>query len=301
MPLSAEKQKLRKLAKELEPPFVLDVPSSTFDVTQWREGKPQQTQDCLAEETPIALIYNGVSHAVMLATAQDLEDFVLGFSLSEGIVQSASEIYGIEVQVQTNGVELHCEIANERFVQLKERRRTLAGKTGCGLCGAENLAQAMRYPEHLQTKAVFEAKSIERGLQAIQSHQVLQQQTGATHASAYALADGTVTIVREDVGRHNALDKLVGALEKTRSKQRNQELRNQEQRNPEAGFVITTSRASFEMVQKTASAGVSMLVAVSAPTGLAVRVAEACGLTLVGFARENRYVVYSHNERILNR
>ncbi len=265
---------------------VLDVPISTFKVTQWRDGNLQGAEDCLAEETPVALIYNGVSHAVMLATAQDLEDFALGFSLSEGIVQNASELYSIEVQMQNNGIELHCEIASERFMQLKERRRTLAGKTGCGLCGAENLAQAMRYPEMLKVPRMFNAKAIVAGLQAIQAQQKLQQKTGATHASAYVQDDGAVSLVREDVGRHNALDKLIGALAK-------QELNR-------TGFIITTSRASFEMVQKTASAGVSMLVAVSAPTGLAVRVAEQCGLTLVGFARESRYVIYSHADNIIN-
>jgi FdhD protein len=271
---------------------VLDVPLSilpicNFEVMQLRDGVFQSEQDCLAEETPVALIYNGVSHAVMLATAQDLEDFALGFSLSEGIVQSASELYGIEVQVQSNGMELHCEIASERFTQLKERRRTLAGKTGCGLCGAENLAQAMRYPAALKAQRTFDAKAIELGLQAIQSQQKLQQQTGATHASAYVQIDGTVSLVREDVGRHNALDKLVGALAK--------------QAVNKTGFIITTSRASYEMVQKAASANIGMLVAVSAPTGLAVRVAEQCGLTLVGFARNNRYVVYSHAENIMNK
>jgi len=266
---------------------VLDVPLSTFNVTQWRDGALKNAQDCLAEETPVALIYNGVSHAVMLATAQDLEDFALGFSLSEGIVQNASELYGIEVQVQSNGIELHCEIASERFMQLKERRRTLAGKTGCGLCGAENLAQAMRYPAPLNVQRRYNRKAIVIGLQAIQAQQRLQQQTGATHASAYVQPDGTVSLVREDVGRHNALDKLIGALAKHDLDR--------------AGFIITTSRASFEMVQKTASAGVSMLVAVSAPTGLAVRVAEQSGLTLVGFARESRYVIYSHADNIMDK
>lgn len=294
--LQVKKQKLRKLVKTFELPLILDVPVSTFDVIQWREGRLQKTQDCLAEETPVALIYNGVSHAVMLATAQDLDDFALGFSLSEGIVQSASEFYGLEVQTQPNGIALHCEIATERFSQLKERRRTLAGKTGCGLCGAESLDQAVRYPKPLKSQATFAASSIQRGLQTMQTQQLLQQQTGATHASAYVLADGTVSIVREDVGRHNALDKLIGALEKAKQAQK---AKPTQQDDSEAGFVITTSRASFEMVQKTASAGVSMLVAVSAPTGLAVRVAEACGLTLVGFARENRHVVYSHHDRIL--
>lgn len=284
------KQTPLKLAKTLETPYISDSPLSTFEVAQWRDGEILKAQDTLAEETPVALIYNGVSHAVMLASAQDLEDFALGFSLSEGIVQNASELYSIELRSQFNGVELHCEIASERFVQLKQRRRTLAGKTGCGLCGAESLSQAVRYPDTLADNTVFTAASIERGLDAIQLQQFMQQQTGATHASAYVLADGTVSLVREDVGRHNALDKLVGALEKIRSRQGTLA----------AGFVITTSRASFEMVQKTASAGIAMLVAVSAPTGLAVRVAEQCGLTLVGFARKGRFVVYSHRERILD-
>ena len=152
---------------------VLDVPLSTFNVTQWRDGISQNAEDYLAEETPVALIYNGVSHAVMLATAQDLEDFALGFSLSEGIVQSANELYDIEVRVQSKGVELHCEIASERFMQLKERRRTLAGITGCGLCGAENLVQAMRYPPQLKTQRTFTAKAIVVALQAIQAQQKL--------------------------------------------------------------------------------------------------------------------------------
>ena len=272
--------------KQVANALVLGEPLSTFSVTQCLDGQRQVVQDCLAEETPVALIYNGVSHAVMLVTAQDLEDFALGFSLSEGIVQHVSELYSMEVQLQNNGIELHCNIASERFALLKEHRRTLAGKTGCGLCGAENLAQLMRYPLPLASQHHFEEISITRGLQAMQAQQKLQQQTGATHASAYVLADGTVNLLREDVGRHNALDKLVGALARH---DKNRE-----------GFIITTSRASFEMVQKTANAGVSMLVAVSAPTGLAVRVAKQCGLTLVGFAREDRYVVYSHGDRILN-
>jgi FdhD protein len=278
------------LTKDLERPLILDAPLSMHEVRQWQDGGLVKAQDCLAEETPVALIYNGVSHAVMLATAQDLEDFALGFSLSEGIVQNASELYGIEPRVQSDGIELHCEIASERFMQLKDRRRTLAGKTGCGLCGAESLGQAIRYPQPLKTGVTFTAAGIQHGLKAIQAQQVMQKQTGATHASAFVLADGTVAIVREDVGRHNALDKLIGALHHSHMQQGQQA----------NGFIITTSRASFEMVQKTASAGVAMLVAVSAPTGLAVRVAEQCGLALVGFARQNRYVVYSHNERILN-
>lgn len=271
-------------------PLIMDVPLSEFSVTQWQNNKPQHAQDFLAEETPVALIYNGVSHAVMLATAQDLEDFALGFSLSEGILSSPGELYGLEMQAQENGIALHCEIASERFAELKQRRRTLAGKTGCGLCGAESLEQAVRYPQPVVSAQVFSADSIALGLQAIQTQQQLQQKTGATHACAYVLADGSVLALREDVGRHNALDKLVGALAKFRVK--HGELPN--------GYVVTTSRASFEMVQKTASAAIPMLVAVSAPTGLAVRVAQQCGLTLIGFARKDRYVAYSHQDRIVN-
>lgn len=264
---------------------MLDVPLVTQEVTKWQNGQATTTTDCLAEETPVALIYNGVSHAVMLATPQDLEDFALGFSLSEGIVQKAEELYSISTVSQERGIELHCEIASERFAQLKKHRRTLAGKTGCGLCGAESLEQAMRYPPVIQTATAFSPESIARGLQALQSQQKLQQKTGATHACAWVSQQGVVDVVREDVGRHNALDKLIGALAK-----RQQGLE---------GFVITTSRASYEMVQKTANAGVNLLVAISAPTGLAVRMAEQCGLTLIGFAKAGQYVVYSHSDRVV--
>ncbi len=269
---------------------VLTEPLGMLSVQQWRDGQLQIVQDCLAEETPVAMVYNGVSHAVMLATAQDLEDFALGFALSEGIVAHASEFYGIEVVKQEQGVALHCSIASERFMHLKERRRTLAGKTGCGLCGAENLAQAMRYPVPLSNSAQFFSASIIKALAALPAHQVLQRQTGATHACAYALADGSISLLREDVGRHNAMDKVLGALAKSAHK---------DTATDKSGFVMTTSRASFEMVQKVATAGLAMLVAVSAPTALAVRVAEQCGLTLVGFARGSRYVVYSHGDKIL--
>lgn len=264
--------------------LVLDASLNTFDVVRWRDDVCESTQDQLAEEVPVALIYNGISHAVMLATPQDLEDFALGFSLTEGILSDKSELYSVEIREQVKGIELHCEIASERFVQLKDRRRTLAGRTGCGLCGSESLEQALRYPQKLDAKVVFHKSAIQRGLQMMPMQQKLQQQTGATHACAWVLEDGTVGILREDVGRHNALDKLIGAIAKNNS--------------THAGFIITSSRASYEMVQKTASAGINMLVAISAPTGLAIRIAQQCGLTLVGFARENSYVVYSHPENL---
>ena len=262
--------------------------TGTYPVLKWDEGHIEEIDDCVAEEVPVAMVYNGISHAVMLATPQDLNDFALGFSLSEGILSSAKELYDIEVVHQSKGIELHLKIAAERFHLLKERRRSMSGRTGCGLCGAESLDQAMRIPtnvisiaDRVQSRAIYLAH------QQIRSVQKLQALTGATHACAWVKPDGAIAMIREDIGRHNALDKLIGATAP--------------QRNKQPGFVLTTSRASYEMVQKVASAGISMLVAVSAPTGLAVRIAQNCGVTLVGFARDHQHVVYSCPERILHK
>ncbi len=264
------------------------MPTQSYPVHIWQAGQPSLAykNDVLAEEIPVALIYNGVSHVVMLATPQDLEEFALGFSLTEGILNDKSELYGIEILEQAQGIELHCEIASARFANLKERRRNLLGRTGCGLCGAESIGQAMRVPDVRAVTPALETLShaaIQFAFESIQGEQVLQQTTGATHACAWVDNQGQVQLVREDVGRHNALDKLIGALAKSAQP---------------AGFVLTTSRASYEMVQKVASAGINFLVAISAPTGLAVRFAEDNGVTLVGFVRDNRHVVYAHPERM---
>lgn len=264
-----------------------EATSSEYSVVKWEAGQRIAHDDVVAEEVPVALIYNGVSHVVMLATPQDLEDFAVGFSLSEGIITRADEIYGVEIQPQPQGIELHITLAADRFFMLKERRRNLTGRTGCGLCGAESLAQALRIPESLGTTGHFDHAAIVAAHQNIRARQPLQAVTGATHASAWVRPDGEIALVREDVGRHNALDKLIGARARSRAQGE--------------GFVLTTSRASYEMVQKTASAGIPMLVAVSAPTGLAIRIARNCGLTLVGFARQQQYVIYSHPERILHK
>ena len=274
-----------------------DASLSEVNVTRWRNGVVSQATDKVAEEVPIALIYNGVSHAVMLATPQDLEDFALGFSLSEGILHSKNELYDVEIITQPLGIELRLDVATEAFVKLKERRRNLVGRTGCGLCGAESLEQALRLPEKILNLAenttsstgaasslVISASSIIKAFRTIQTTQVLQQATGATHACAWVDAIGKVQLLREDVGRHNAMDKLIGALAK-RPRQ-------------DDGFVLTSSRASVEMVQKVALAGYTILVAISAPTGLAVRIAEDYGVTLVGFLRDNQFVMYAHPQRI---
>ena len=270
-----------------------NAPLSEVNVTRWRNGVISQATDKVAEEVPIALIYNGVSHAVMLATPQDLEDFALGFSLSEGILQNKSELYDVEIITQPLGIELRLEVPTEAFVKLKERRRNLVGRTGCGLCGAESLEQALRLPKinattqtsiHAASSPIVNASSMIKAFRTIQTTQVLQQATGATHACAWVNANGEVQLLREDVGRHNAMDKLIGALAK---------LPRQDE-----GFVLTSSRASVEMVQKVAIAGIGILAAISAPTGLAVRVAEDYGVTLVGFLRDNQFVMYANPQRI---
>ncbi|HZV61937.1 MAG TPA: formate dehydrogenase accessory sulfurtransferase FdhD [Methylophilaceae bacterium] len=258
-----------------------------YPVLKWEQGNLRQLADCVAEEVPVAMVYNGVSHAVMLATPQDLEDFAIGFSLTEGIAENAADVYGIETVPQPKGIELHIELAAERFHMLKERRRSMSGRTGCGLCGSESLEQAMRIPADVVDVGLqVKSDAMHRALIQIRSKQQLQGLTGATHACAWVSANGEVEQVREDVGRHNALDKLIGAL--TRGQINN------------AGFVLTTSRASYEMVQKVAVVGIPMLAAVSAPTGLAIRIARKCGVTLVGFAREAQHVIYSRPERILH-
>jgi FdhD protein len=288
-----------------KPQFIVDVPLSDVHVTRWRDGVSSDASDKVAEEVPIALVYNGVSHAVMLATPQDLEDFALGFSLSEGILQSKSELYDVEIVTQAQGIELRLEVASEAFAMLKERRRNLTGRTGCGLCGAESLEHALRLPAiennivqqatnsvtnvHTPSDASLPyvpATSIQVAFNAIQNKQALQQATGATHACAWVNVNGEIELLREDVGRHNAMDKLIGALAKLKKQ--------------EAGFVLTSSRASVEMVQKVALAGYDLLAAISAPTGLAIRIAEAYGVTLVGFLREQQFVIYTHPERIQN-
>jgi FdhD protein len=281
-----------------------EAPLTELEVTRWRNGVLSLASDVVAEEVPIALIYNGISHAVMLATPQDLEDFALGFSLSEGILQDKSELYSVEIVKQTQGIELQLEVASEAFAKLKEKRRNLVGRTGCGLCGAESLQDALRLTAlekpareendslqaniHADSRAssqsYISAASIQNAFHTIQKQQVLQQATGATHACAWVDLSGEVQLLREDVGRHNAMDKLIGALAKLPPKQ--------------DGFVLTSSRASVEMVQKVALAGYNILAAISAPTGLAVRVAETYGVTLVGFLRDQQFVIYTHADRI---
>ncbi len=254
-------------------------------VTRVRDGQASRASDVLAVEVPVALEYNGISHAVMLASPADLEDFALGFSLTEGILSDRSQVYGIDIEQRDNGIAVQLEIASERFSALKERRRNLSGRTGCGLCGTEALDQIARWAKPVSHRHPVPARHLLDGMRAMQALQPMQQQSGATHAAAWLDAAGNVNCVREDVGRHNALDKLVGALVKAGT-------------DFTQGALLITSRASYEMVQKAAMMDIGLVAAISAPTSFAVQLAEDAGVTLVGFMRDSSYVIYAHPERL---
>lgn len=265
------------------PEPALALPAALLEILVREPGG--ERMDTVPEEVPVALSYNGISHAVMLASPADLEDFGLGFSMSEGILTQPSELYDLELEVSEHGVVVQMRISEERFVGLKARRRTLSGRTGCGLCGIESLDQVARPLAPLAAGQTMPAASMHNALRQLQLNQPLRASTGGVHAAAWVDRAGNLLAVREDVGRHNALDKLIGAMIHMGA-------------DPRQGFALVTSRASFEMVQKAASVGIPILAAVSAPTGYAIRLARETGLTLAGFVRSGRYILYAHPERI---
>lgn len=261
------------------------LPYSVCLTRAWDNGSLSAFTDHVADEVPVALEYNGISHAVMLASPDCLEDFATGFSLTEGIVSALQEIRDIEIVRRENGITVKLDIAPQCFLQLKTQRRTLAGRTGCGLCGAESLDQVYRQPEPVPMGSPVSLPLLQQAFKNLKTNQVLMQHTGATHAAGWLDARGQLTLIREDVGRHNALDKLIGALARSGTETAN-------------GAVLVTSRASYEMVLKTAAAGIGFLAALSAPTSLAIRLAESTQLTLVGFVRGRRMNIYTHPERL---
>lgn len=235
----------------------------------------------VAEETPVALVYNGISQAVMMATPADLEDFALGFSLTEGFIAQASELLDVETEAAEEGISLQLTVTAACEARLKARRRTLAGRTGCGLCGVESLQQLRReLPPLAAADAPASLDAVRRAMAALPDAQPLNAQCGSLHAAAWCEPDGRIALVREDVGRHNALDKLAGALARARTDTRH-------------GFVAVSSRASFEMAQKAVAMRAPLLASVSAPTAMAVRTAQAHGLVLVGFVRGDRATRYA--------
>lgn len=239
--------------------------------------------DNVAEEVPVALVYNGISHAVMMATPLDLEVFAVGFSLTEGIVDSIKEIYDVEVRPGCDGIEGAIEVSQRAFMALKERRRSLAGRTGCGVCGVESLALLDLEPAPMPVPRARIAPSraaIQRAAAGLPAYQVLMRATGGVHAAAWCAPDGEIVCAFEDVGRHNAMDKLIGHLARRRMPM-------------DEGFVFLSSRASYELVRKAARMHIQLLATISAPTSLAIRIAEQAGLRLLSFCRQDGFVEYT--------
>lgn len=239
----------------------------------------------MAEEVPVVLVYNTQPHVVMLTTPLNLEDFALGFSLTEEIIHHPSELQSVRVFQRSKGVEVRMTIPETRFEQLHGKGKNMTGRTGCGLCGASTLEQAVRRPRPVSKGLPLDASLLSGAMADMHEKQTLNQLTGAVHAAAWLEPERGIVAVREDVGRHNALDKLIGSLAKA-------------QCNFEGGWLLVTSRASYEMVQKASSVGITLLAAISAPTGLAIQLAEECGLTLIGFTRNDNHTIYTHPQRL---
>ena len=272
-------------AQSSDPPAAESASAAEVTVARWADGVVTRAKDLVTEEVPVALVYHGVPHVVMLATPADLEDYAVGFTVSEGLVGDPREIQSVEVERGKDSIEVRIGIAGERFAELLRRRRNLTGRSGCGLCGAETVDEAIRPPVKVAQGLKLSAAELHAALVQLESMQPVNARTGSIHAAAWVTPRGGIQLVREDVGRHNALDKVIGALVRAGT-------------DVTAGYAIITSRASFEMVQKAATAGITFVAAVSAPTGLAIRMAEQTGLTLVGFARRSSHVVYANPERL---
>jgi len=252
---------------------------------QWSAAGITDRAEQIVEETPVVIVYNAIPHVVMMATPADLEDFVLGFSITEELIRSPADLGDVKVIRYGQGIEVQATVDEACEAVIASRARRLSGRTGCGICGTDSLDAVMKTLHPVRAGRPVRPAAIEQALAALADKQQLNAVSGAVHAAAWARVDGTVEEVREDVGRHNALDKLIGALLRRSA-------------DPETGFILVTSRASFEMVQKAAVFGAPLLAAISGPTGLAVRVAEQSGMTLVGFARGDRLTIYTHPQRV---
>jgi FdhD protein len=265
------------------------TPATSCEVTvhRWRDGDVERVADHVAEELPVALVFNGVPHVVMLATPANLEDLAVGFTLSESIVASPSEILSVEASTREDGaLEVRIGITASRLSELLRRQRNLTGRTGCGLCGAQTVEDAIRQPVPVHGGVNVDSKSLHDALINLRDRQEINLRTGSVHAAAWVMPDSGIKLVREDVGRHNALDKVIGAVVRAGG-------------DFQYGYFVVTSRASYEMVQKAVTVGGTLLAAVSAPTAFAIRMAESAGLTLIGFAREHQHVVYAHPSRLI--
>jgi FdhD protein len=271
------------VAAELGPPAFHDVERHVWRRERVDSAAPSRI---VAEETPIAFAYDGMSYAVMMATPADLQDFAVGFSLNEGVIGSPDEIEELDIVRTDDGILLRMALARGPADAFWQRRRHLSGPSGCGLCGLESLAQAARRPRPVAGGIRVSADLIDAAMKMLPARQTMNRLTGALHAAAFWMPDDGIVAVREDVGRHNALDKLTGAVVAGGW-------------SVAAGAVLLTSRVSVEMVQKAASLGAAILVAISAPTALALRVAEAAGITLIAVARGDGFETFTHPHRLL--
>jgi FdhD protein len=270
--------------------FVTAPPAPTVSVKclAQRGRELVATVRAVPEEAAIAFTFNGITHAVMMATPADLEDFAIGFALTEGLIEKAADISSLEVIPTALGVELRAWLPPERGEAYSARRRSMAGPTGCGLCGIESLEEAVRAAPSVPRGGAFERSDIGAAMASIQAGQSLFGQTHAVHAAAFWTPAGGLVALREDVGRHNALDKLAGALCRTGV-------------STDDGLVLLTSRVSIELIQKAARMGARVVAAVSAPTAAAIRLAESCGITLIAVARAGDFEIFTHPERIIDR
>jgi FdhD protein len=268
---------------------LLPAGAAQVPAQRWHGGAPQDGDEVVPDEVPVALVYNGIAHAVMLASPDDLEDFALGFTLSERIVRHPRDVYDIDITHNAQGIAVEMRIAAGAMARLKQTRLVRTGKTGCGLCGIDTLQRfdedCADLPALAASGTPFAPAALHRAMRELAARQRLHRATGGAHAAGWADSAGALCLLREDVGRHNALDKLIGALAASGGAGAD-------------GFAVVTSRASYEMVQKAARAGIGLLAAVSAPTAMAVRMAEQSGLTLAGFVRDGRHVLYSHPQRL---
>ncbi len=266
------------------PATALPVPTR---ILAYRGRAPEAAERALAVEMPVNLVYGSVPYAVMMTTPADLADFAYGFSLTEGIVEAAAEIRGVAVETAEDGLRLLVDLAPGRLREHLARKRAISGRTGCGVCGIEDLAGLPRAAGASAPALDLSLAAVERALAALGDAQALNRETRAVHAAAWADRDGTLVAVREDVGRHNALDKLIGALMRSG-------------RDPATGFAVITSRCSFEMVEKAARLGAAAIVAISAPTSLALERARAHGMTLCAIARSDTLTVFCGAERLVD-
>lgn len=263
----------------------MEEPATTVSCSVWRCRGIADGKRIVPAETAIAFSYDGGTYAVMMATPQHLDDFALGFSVTEGLITSPSDIRQFEIVELPTGVELRMWLSEPHSALLRDRRRYLAGPTGCGLCGIESLDEAMRTPRQVGSGRSYAPAEIMQALESLGPHQELNRQTRAVHATAFWTPGAGLVALREDVGRHNALDKLAGALIHDGVSRAE-------------GIVLLTSRVSVEMVQKAAAIGAPLIVAVSAPTALALRTAEAAGITLVAVARSDGFEIFTHPHRV---